>query len=357
MARCEVMFVGSVPLPDAASVFETLGRRYGRAVRRLPDGETNDRLAWVAWQERVFAGHPQIEPVEAEADWRIAQRNVPTYAVANRPHTTQYRPRPGVTAETLRFGSLGYADEALASYEQFARLKHEGVVPAACRFMVAVPSPYNVISWCIDPSARALVETAYERALIDELNDLARRIPNGELSIQWDCAHDMQAFEGARVPWFEPAREGIIERLARIGDAIPAPVELGYHFCYGSYGGRHFVEPASAQAMVDLANGIAAQIRRSVAWIHMPVPADRSDDAFFAPLAGLRLPASTQIFLGLIHDTDGVTGTERRITAAGKYLADFGVATECGFGRRDPATLGALLDVHDGVLRTVCRCR
>ena len=42
--------VGSVPLPDAESVFRTLGTELGDRLRRLPDGETGptrrlDRLA------------------------------------------------------------------------------------------------------------------------------------------------------------------------------------------------------------------------------------------------------------------------------------------------------------------------
>ena len=183
---------------------------------------------------------------------------------------------------------------------------------------------------------------------------MTERISPHDLAIQWDCAHDMQAFEGARTPWFTPPREGIIERLARLGNAVHPAVELGYHFCYGTYGGRHFVEPKDAQAMVDLANGLSKQVRRTIEWIHMPVPIERNDDAYFAPLKGLRLKPETVIHLGLIHDQDGLAGTQARIKTAERYLGDFGVATECGFGRRDPASLAKLLDVHRDVLQAVC---
>jgi hypothetical protein len=47
--------------------------------------------------------------------------------------------------------------------------------------------------------------------------------------------------------------------------------------------------------------------------------------------------------------TDGVEGTRHRIEAALRTVEQFGVATECGMGRRDPSTIPALLAIHAGV--------
>jgi hypothetical protein len=41
-----------------------------------------------------------------------------------------------------------------------------------------------------------------------------------------------------------------------------------------------------------------------------------------------------------------MVGTAKRIAAAARHVTDFGVATECGFGRRDAATVQGLLDLH-----------
>ena len=71
------------------------------------------------------------------------------------------------------------------------------------------------------------------------------------------------------------------------------------------------------------------------------------------PLQDLRLRPGTEFYLGLVHMTDGVDGTLARIAAAQAFVADFGVATECGFGRRDPATIPCLLEVHSRVADTV----
>ena len=50
-------------------------------------------------------------------------------------------------------------------------------------------------------------------------------------------------------------------------------------------------------------------------------------------------------FLGLVHLTDGVDGARTSMEVAGKFVSDYGIATECGFGRRDPATIHELLAI------------
>jgi hypothetical protein len=76
------------------------------------------------------------------------------------------------------------------------------------------------------------------------------------------------------------------------------------------------------------------------------VPRDRSDDVYFAPLARPRLRPETELSLGLVHYTDGVAGTRRRLATAERHANRFSIATECGFGRRDPATILELLRIH-----------
>ena len=72
-------------------------------------------------------------------------------------------------------------------------------------------------------------------------------------------------------------------------------------------------------------------------------------EGYFAPLLGLKLRRETKLFLGLVHDSDGVEGTRARIAAAARYASDFGIAAECGFGRRPPETIPHLLRVHSEV--------
>ena len=124
---------------------------------------------------------------------------------------------------------------------------------------------------------------------------------------------------------------------------MPGDIELLFHFCYGDSNHKHVVEPTDMADMVAMANRLTDGIKRPIQLIHMPVPRDRSDDAYFAPLKNLRLKPATELSLGLVHHTDGVAGTRRRLAAAEKRVKDFSIATECGFGRRRPETIPELL--------------
>ena len=101
--------------------------------------------------------------------------------------------------------------------------------------------------------------------------------------------------------------------------------------------------------MHSVANGAIAAANRSVQWVHLPVPKDRDDAAYFEPLNRLSLPPETELYLGLVHQTGGIDGTRKRIAAAQKFVGNFGVATECGLARRDKDTIPALMDQHAAV--------
>ena len=140
------------------------------------------------------------------------------------------------------------------------------------------------------------------------------------------------------------ASSGTIEKRAprtRTFSELVRPVTFprlsGFHLCYGDLDAKHFIDPADATKMVELANLIAGSVSRPITWLHMPVPIGRTDDAFYAPLKNLRLGSDTELYLGLVHAQDGVEGTRRRIETAKKYAPAFGIASECGISRgRDP---------------------
>ena len=103
--------------------------------------------------------------------------------------------------------------------------------------------------------------------------------------------------------------------------------------------------------LVALANAVSNRVARPISYIHMPVPIDRNDDAYFRPLGGLALQPGTALYLGLIH-ADGAKSVKARIAAAAKYVPSFGIATECGIARaRKPSVVKRLLKAHATVSR------
>jgi hypothetical protein len=332
-----VHLVGSVGLDSVDSVFSTAGKLLGPHLRRIPDGEPGGRRVWTSWQYPVFLANPWLEPDPAAS--------IPARGSGSR----RMKLASGVKPADLRFGELGYAREARASYQDFCRAREKGILPKGIRFQVSIPTPINVLLTSCTPEAVKDIEPAYEEAMLREVKRLCDAIPNEDLCVQWDMVREVMWFDGRASGYDKPteaSREFAIDRLARLAQAVPGAVELGFHLCYGDWAGKHAIEPLDTRAMVELMNAITAAVKRPVTYFHLPVPIERSDDAYFAPLRDLKLAASTEIYLGLVHVKDGVEGTRRRMSAASKYLPGFGISTECGLGRaKTPETVEKILEI------------
>jgi hypothetical protein len=260
----------------------------------------------------------------------------------------------GVKGSEVEFGELGYAREARASYQDFLAARSRGELAPGTRFQVSLPTPMAVILPFCMTSDIAAIEPAYEKAMLAEVARICNAIPHRDLAIQWDVCIEMVIWDGRwrGGPPFPGMDKVFADGLARLAAAVPPDVELGFHLCYGDLDARHFIEPEDAGKMVELANLIAANVERPLAWLHMPVPIARHDDAFFAPLRDLRLAADTELYLGLVHAADGVPGTLRRLATARKFAGarTLGIAAECGIARaRTPAEVRNILEVHAAV--------
>ena len=328
--------VGSIGLDTVDEVFRTVGEMLGPYLRRVPDGEVGGRKLWISWQYPLLRASVYLRPDPSGA---IRPTNrFPLLTLAE-----------GVAPSEVRFGELGYAREARASYLDFVAAREAGTLPKGIRFQVCLPTPFAVVSSVVVPAALPAVEAAYERAMIAEVAALARQIPHRDLCIQWDVCNEMVVWDGQAsdaVPAGVP-REELIARMQRLCATVPVDVELGLHLCYGDFGARHFGEPKDAAKMVEFANALTRASQHKLAYVHMPVPIERSDDAFHKPLADLALGNGTELFLGLVHAKDGVAGTKARVAAARRYAPEFGIATECGMARaRSEQTVRTLLKIH-----------
>ena len=334
--------VGSVPLGNAEDVFRSASGALGGRLRRIPDGETGVRGNWISWQIAFLERSPQVEVIPRDPN-----------AYAPLPSA---RLKPGVSAGDVSFENLGYADAAIESYGVYTRLKREGVIPPGVRFQVSLPTPIATVAAFFAPGDQETAEPGYERAMLRELHRIVTAIPHEELAIQWDVAVEFGILEGVFPSDFSgrvDAMDQLVERLIRLGDSVPQDVQLGYHLCYGDAGHKHFKEPEDTSKLVAVANAVSAGVRRPINWIHMPVPRSRTDDAYFAPLRDLRLRPETELYLGLVHIHDGEDGARQRIAAARRAVKDFGVATECGMGRRPPETIPELLRIHSAVAEPI----
>lgn len=142
-------------------------------------------------------------------------------------------------------------------------------------------------------------------------------------------------------------------RTVRLTSSVDDEVELGFHFCYGDVGQHHFMQPPDLGQIVELALAVFAKLRRPVAWVHMPVPKDRDDEAYLGPLERLLpvLGSETDMYLGLVHEGD-LEGTKRRMQTAEKVSGSrrFGISTEYGLGRRGEEQLESVLSIEREVV-------
>jgi hypothetical protein len=336
----DVYMVGSVPMANAEAVFTAVAAALGSRIKRIPDGETGHRLDWITWLETVFADNPALE--QSDELFRVHPS-----AVARK----RYRLKPGKSVTDIRFDNLFYADNAKESYAAFKRLRDAGKIAAGTRFQVDLVPAHSVLWLFLAEDLQAPVDPIYNDAVGREIDKLAAAIPHRDLAIQFDVASAVFArLQRGDIGVYGDSKAAMQDKfaaiLATLANRVPADIELLFHFCYGDSNHRHVVEPVDMGDMVEMAMRLNALVKRPINLIHMPVPRDRSDDAYFAPLARLKPQPETQLALGLVHFTDGVDGTARRMATARKYVRDFAVGTECGFGRRDPATIPELLRIH-----------
>ena len=297
----EVLLVGSVPLSSTQEVFTTAFKALPNRLRRIPDGETGSRQNFIGWQHGVL-------PIA------IVQ---PRWGGGPAPE------KGTIHFTTDDFKPTGYDDQALASYAVFYEQRKAGIIPPGVRFQVSLPTPYNVIrgfretEFCLD------VESLYEARMLQALRKIQEAIPASDLAIQFDLASEVAALEADRgriedpylKPYFSPVKEGLVERIGHLVDAVGPSVELGFHLCYGDLGHVHFVQPQDTSVLVELANTLVVTVGAThpISYFHIPVPKDRIDAAYYEPLADLSI-GDSQLYLGLVHPNDEAgtkTGSKR----------------------------------------------
>jgi hypothetical protein len=343
-----VHLVGSVNSPDAESTFRVVADHVGPLAHRIPDGEVGERFYWIQFQNDRFDQTPGLT--------RIGE---PGARIRDRFDTRPVGFADGYTADGIALPSLGYADAAIDSYQAFRALRDAGTITPGTRFQVSLPTPLGVVGAFIQASDRPTFEPLYEAAMLVELERILESVPHEDLAIQWDCAVEFLMLEGDRVgawgtpPWWDGhVFEGVLDRLVRLASAVPSDVEVGFHLCYGDVEEAHFVQPADAGILASVLRALLERTPRHVDFVHLPVPIERSDEAYFAPLAGIDT-GDTEIYLGLVHHEDGLDGALRRVAAALTALPRFGIATECGFGRGPAERTAPLLDLHRQIVETV----
>ncbi len=213
----------------------------------------------------------------------------------------------------------------------------------------------------IEPESLASLLPVFEDAMLRELKEITAAIPHENLAIQWDICPEFFVLERT-VPEIANAmsRTEMLAAIAKITDWVPASVDVGWHFCYGDTGKydddhetHHVVEPRDVGLMVAFANDLCTA-RQAFGQLGSYACAARTGrSCVFCTFERPKLKPGMQLFLGLVHNYDGLEGAKRRIAAARPFYEPFGVATECGMGRRPPEVIPELLRLHRDIAESL----
>jgi hypothetical protein len=343
----ELLLVGSLPADSAEGALRSAAGFFGDLVFALPDGETGPRAGWVSYErERLARPNPGVVVVQ--------ETESPTGLPRHAYETPVFGIKPGVTE--LHWDTWPRIDDAIAGYQEFARLRADGVIPGHLRFQVGLPFPASALNaFKADYAADYPVAArAFEDLVGRELARLTAAVPAGDLAIQWDMAYETQDLEGVLAWTPEGAWERFAGPVTRLTRLIPEETLVGYHLCYGTFPEWPMYEARDMGLLVRMANFAVASSGRPVDWLHLAGPRYlRSEDrSFFRPLADLE-PGDARVFLGIVLPIDGLAGLRRRHATASRYLSDFGVAMYCGFGRQPGADGTETMREHAQVVRAL----
>lgn len=379
-----VHLIGSIRLPSTThdnrpkveEIFTETPALLPGLLKRISDGELGFRDSFVGWQNLCFFATP----------WLLHDGELAMLGVTQAPFSYTWPP-PGAggkgditdgketivdsdgksepqpiikapanpTADDILLGPTGYDMYALRSYKVFSSLKRAGKIEEHIRFMVCLPTPINSM-WCVKKQYKTLVEPLYLENLKYALDVICSSIPASELAVQIDMAVEFGIWDGAAAflgdrmePWFDLSAQVMAEKAVAIVEDLPAGVEVGYHLCYGNFMDKHTVEPTDLKHAVAMANELK-KVSKRMDWVHMPVPLGRKDEEFVSALKDLQV-GNSEVYLGVVHAGD-LEGTKERCQVAGKALGrTFGVATECGWGRKTGEWISGAAEVMREVAR------
>ena len=337
----DFMLVGSLPSASAEDAFATCGPVFGDSCFALPDGETGDRAMWILHDANgLFGSHPDLELRKSPKE---TPPGFPNWVPGHLWDIQQFRVKQGVSA--LKLGSWARMDAAIESYASFRKYRDDGVIPAGVRFQIGLPGPCSAIAMFFRENFESdypIMEAAYVDLVERELGKLFEVAPAEDIAIQFDCAAETIDIEGV-MQWVtkDKAWNRFVDPIPRLSSAVPEEALLGFHLCYGTFPAWPMFETKDMSVAVRMANQAITSSSRTVDFFHIagPTTTRSQDDSFFKPLQDLNV-GDARVFLGLAMNVDGTVGLKIREQTARRYLADFGVANYCGFGRQpgvDPA--------------------
>lgn len=349
-----IHFVGSLP-PDIKTPSEAMRFVLDAAGPHLdglmPTGETNRSLMYTGPIIVGLAKHPALLIV-TQGDWSTMAKR----------HTYALRPGHSLREATLD-PFLGYSNETEAAWPAFQQLLPEH---PHLRLQVGIPAPLTLSFMAFDrriaqyyrfkgpPGDRVL---PYYRPVAEAtVREVARiRALAGE-KVVFQLELTLETLLPVTLPpgLWRLATHLIVGAISGVVAAMPSGIRMGLHLCYGSMHDQPGAVPESTARVVALANALARRwpAGRDLVFVHMPMgagPHPPLHEAYYAPLATLKLPPQTRLIAGLVHEEQPLDEQRRALGLVEDAVGHrVDVACACGLGRR-PDKSAALAAIRRAV--------
>lgn len=257
-------------------------------IEYLADGEPG--RGYVIYISESLRREPGIS-VAREGDWSSLEERV----------VLRNRPVLGRLPDLDRH--LRYAQFARRSLPVLRRLRAARGI-GELSLLVGIPTPLSVAAVTFGPAGAVLYERGFRRATARQIA-LAARL--GE-DVVFQIEAVLETVVVASVPpALRPAAAwAAAGRIRALAALAPHGTRFTIHLCFGSLHNRAALHPSSARSLMALANAISGRWPRGreLELVHLPLAqADRDaspDREYYAPLAGLALPETTKLALGIV---------------------------------------------------------
>jgi len=317
-----VHLVGSTPFTDTDEALDIFYEHLGARLRTVPDGETGDRQNWIQGLIQSFRHHPKLETAR-HGDWSDYDK------------TPTFRVRRGQRFTSLDL-DLGYLRHFEASWPRFEERRTDGQ-----RFQVGIPGDLDLSVFTFGNPLRGLrYRSAFRNAALRDIRAIHARAGDGVV-YQLEVPFELVVLTSMPSVVGRVAAAFFAGGMADLARRAPEGSRWGIHLCLGDMNHRALGRLRDVGPIVWLANAIFDRwpAGRSLDFVHAPLAAGNEppplDDAFYAPLRELRLPATTRFIAGFVHE-------ERTLAEQRKLLGELDdligrpvdVGCSCGLGRR-----------------------
>lgn len=199
-------------------------------LRRIPDGETGDRIYFIQFQKFFFQPAPEMIP-EFKMNSELVMHDF-----------TPEQVKAGIDKIKASPCKTKYDDYAIASYQTFKKLRDDGVLPKGIKFQVSMPTHINAIMGFVQRDFQAEIEPIYREALWQAMRNIQDAIPHEDLAFEIDIASEYIFLENISMfrPWFynddkdfDKRKEYMYDYIVKQIGLIDQDVEVGLHNCYG----------------------------------------------------------------------------------------------------------------------------